>query len=147
VTLPSPQPGLVIRYGYLWAEDAARGREEGSKARPAAVVLVVGQAGGAPPRVYVLPITHSRPAKGVESIEIPSDVARRAKLDAGRSWVVLSEFNEFVWPGFDLAQVPERTPQTVAYGYLTPGFFAKVRDRWLALDATAKSQAVARDED
>jgi hypothetical protein len=147
VTLPSPQPGLVIRYSYLWAEDAARGRDEGSKARPAAVVLVVGQPSAAAPRVYVLPITHSRPAKGVEAIEIPPDVARKVKLDAGRSWVILSEFNEFVWPGFDLAQVPGRTPQTVAYGYLTPGFFAKVRDRWLALDAAAKSESIPRDED
>jgi hypothetical protein len=110
------------------------------------VVLVVGRTGAGSPRVYVLPITHSRPAKGVESIEIPLDVARKAKLDAGPSWIILSEFNEFLWPGFDLAPIPGRAPATVAYGYLTPGFFAKVRDRWLELDATAKSHSVARDE-
>ncbi len=34
----------------------------------------------------------------------------------------------------------------VACGYLTPGFFAKLRDHWLELDATAKSPGVARDE-
>ena len=146
MTLPPPQPGLVIRYSYLWAQDAAQGREEGAKERPAAVVLVVGQPTAASPRVYVLPITHSRPAKGVEFIEIPPDVTRKARLDGGRSWVILSEFNEFVWPGFDLARVPGRAPPTVAYGYLTPGFFAKVRDRWLGLDATAKSRGVTRDE-
>jgi hypothetical protein len=146
VTLPSPQPGLVIRYGYLWAQDAAQGREEGTKERPAAVVLVVDQAAAAAPRVYVLPITHTRPAKGVEAVEVPPDVSRKAGLDAGRSWVVLSEFNEFVWPGFDLALVPGRTPPTVTYGFLTRGFFAKLRDQWLELDATAKSRGVARDE-
>jgi len=146
VTLPAPQPGLVIRYGYLWAEDAARGREEGGKERPATVVLVLAQPVDAAPRVYVLPITHARPAKGVEALEIPPAVARKAGLDAARSWVVLSEFNEFVWPGFDLAFVPGREPRTVAYGYLTQGFFAKVRDRWLKLDAEAKSRGVARDE-
>jgi hypothetical protein len=58
----------------------------------------------------------------------------------------LSEFNEFVWPGFDLAFVPGRMPPTIAYGYLTPGFFAKVRDRWLELDAEVKSRVVLREE-
>jgi hypothetical protein len=146
VTLPSPQPGLVIRYSYLWADDAARGREEGAKERPAAVVLVIGGVVANSPRVHVLPITHTCPAKGTEAVEIPPAVARKAGLDAARSWVVLSEFNEFVWPGFDLALVPRRMPPTVAYGYLTPGFFVKVRDRWLELDAAAKSRGVPREE-
>jgi hypothetical protein len=146
VTLPAPQPGLVIRYSYLWADEAAQGQEEGTKERPAAVVLVVDEPKSAAPRVYVLPITHSAPAKGVEALEIPSTVARKAGLDAARSWVVLSEFNEFVWPGFDLALIPGRDPPTVAYGYLTPGFFSRLRDRWLDLDAAAKSRAVPRDD-
>ena len=145
MTLPTPQPGLVIRFSYLWAEDAARGREEGSKERPAAVVLVVNEPATAAPHVYVLPITHSRPAKGVEALEIPAAIARKAGLDAAHSWVVLSEFNEFIWPGFDLALISGRNPPTVAYGYLTPGFFSKLRDRWLALDAAAKSRGVQRD--
>ena len=146
MTLPLPQPGLVIRYSYLWAHDAARGREDGSKQRPAAVVLVIDSPAAAPPRVYVLPITHTQPGKGAAAIEVPPAVARKAGLDAARSWVILSEFNEFVWPGFDLALIPERTPPTVAYGYLTPGFFSKLRDRWLALDTAAKSRRVSRDE-
>ena len=70
---------------------------------------------------------------------------RSAGLDAARSWVVLSELNQFVWPGFDLADVPGRKPRTVAYGFLAPGFFPRVRERWLALDAAAKSRAVPRD--
>jgi hypothetical protein len=144
VTLPSPQPGFVIRYSYLWAEDAAQGREEGSKERPAAVVLVVDEPAAAAPAVYVLPITHTRPAMGVEALEISLAVARKAGLDAARSWVILSEFNEFVWRGFDLALVPGRNPPTVAYGYLTPGFFSKLRDRWLELDAAAKSRGISR---
>ena len=145
MTLPAPQPGLVIRYSYLWAEEAVEGRDEGSKERPTAVVLVVDEPATAAPRAYVLPITHSRPAKGVEALEIPAAVARKAGIDAARSWVILSEFNEFVWPGFDLALIPGRNPATIAYGYLTPGFFSKLRDRWLDLDATAKSRSVPRD--
>jgi hypothetical protein len=98
VTLPKPQPGLVIRYSYLWADDAARGQQEGGKDRPAAVVLVVDQPGAAAPRVFVLPITHTTPAKGVDALEIPPTVARSAGLDAARSWVILSEYNEFSGP-------------------------------------------------
>lgn len=146
MTLPAPHPGLVIRYSYLWADDAARGREEGSKERPAAVVLVVDEPKAAAPRVYVLPITHSAPMKDVEALEVPAAVARKAGLDAARSWVIISEFNEFIWPGFDLSLIPGSKPPTVAYGYLTPGFFSKVRDRWLDLDAAAKSRAVLRDD-
>jgi prevent-host-death family protein len=37
-------------------------------------------------------------------IELPGRVKRRLKLDDARSWVVLSEWNEFVWPGPDLRQ-------------------------------------------
>jgi hypothetical protein len=130
----------------LWAREAARGLEEGGKHRPAAVVLVVRQSGTAAARVSVLAITHSEPTQHVEALEIPASVARKAGLDAGRAWVVLSEFNEFVWPGFDLAPIPGRTPRTVAYGFLTPGFFSKLRDRWLRLDAANKSRGVDRDE-
>lgn len=145
MALPAALPGLVIRYSYLWADAAARGRDEGDKERPAAVVLVVSEAKNAPPRVYVLPITHSAPPKGADALEIPPAVARKAGLDTARSWVILSEFNEFAWPGFDLAHVPGRKPATVAYGFLTAGFFATVRDRWLELDTAAKSRGVPRD--
>jgi hypothetical protein len=145
VSFPKPLPGLVIRYSYLWADDAAQGRDEGDKNRPAAIVMVVDADVGTAPRVYVLPITHSAPLKGVEAMEIPAVVCRSAGLDAARSWVVVSEFNEFVWPGFDLALVPGRTPRTFAYGFLTPGFFASLRDRWLALDDLAKTRGVGRD--
>jgi hypothetical protein len=145
VSLPKPLPGLVIRYSYLWANDAALGREEGDKERPASVVMVTDIAGSAAVRVYVLPITHAMPAAGIEAIEIPAVVCKSAGLDSARSWVLLSEFNVFVWPGYDLAVIPNRTPATIAYGFLSAGFFAKVRERWLALDAVNASRLVSRD--
>jgi len=40
VPFPEPVPGLLIRYGYLWMEEHRRGREEGVKDRPCAVILV-----------------------------------------------------------------------------------------------------------
>ena len=143
MSLPTPLPGLVIRYSYLWADDAAAGREDGDKDRPAAIVMSVAHPGVT--RVYVLAITHSAPTAGTEAMEIPHAVSRAAGLDAARSWVVLSEFNEFGWPGFDLAHIPGRSPRTIAYGFLTPGFFASVRDRWLALDAANKTMSAPRD--
>ena len=42
MAFPPPVPGLVIRYSYLWADEHTRGREEGVKDRPCAIVLVVG---------------------------------------------------------------------------------------------------------
>jgi hypothetical protein len=122
----------------------ARGLEEGDKDRPAVIILVVEGTGTGMPRVLALPITHSAPTVGGAAMEIPPTVARSAGLDAARSWVVLSEFNEFVWPGFDLRIIPGRTPATMAYGFLTPGFFGSLRDRWLALDTAGKSHTVSR---
>jgi hypothetical protein len=145
LSLPAPLPGLVVRYRYLWADDASSGIEEGNKERPAAVLMAIHLPGTNAARVFVLPITHSAPARGTEAMEIPAPVCRSAGLDAGRSRVILSEFNAFVWPGFDPALVPGRTPRTVAYGFLTPGFFARLRDRWLAVDAAARSRRVPRD--
>jgi hypothetical protein len=145
VSLPAPKLGMVLRYSYLWAASAAEGLDEGDKDRPAVVVLIIDDAESGH-SVFVLPVTHSMPTAGTEAIEIPSEVARKAGLDASRSWVILSEFNEFVWPGFDLRMIPGRSPQTVAYGFLTPGFFAKLRTRWLALDDAGKSKSVPRNE-
>jgi hypothetical protein len=38
VSLPTPRPGLVISYAYLWAREHDRGTEEGQKDRPCAIV-------------------------------------------------------------------------------------------------------------
>lgn len=46
MTLPVPEPGLVIRYAYLWDREAREGRDEGSKDRPCAIVLVVADEAG-----------------------------------------------------------------------------------------------------
>ena len=96
-------------------------------------------------RLYVLATTPAQPTPSTDAIEIPAAVCRAAGLDAKRTWIVLSEFNEFVWPAFDLALIPGRVPRSMAYGFVTPGFFASVRDHWLTLDATSKTKQVTRD--
>lgn len=39
MAFPTPHPGLVISYAYLWAEESDQGREEGVKDRPCAIVV------------------------------------------------------------------------------------------------------------
>ena len=128
---PKPVPGLVVRYAYLWDREAQQGREEGVKDRPCAVVLVLLDADDQP-MVRVLPITHSAPAVVADALEIPPVTKARLGLDSERSWVVLTEANDFSWPGPDLRPLPGRGPESVAFGVLPPGFFRMLRERLAA---------------
>jgi hypothetical protein len=135
----------VIRYSYLWLSEHREGREEGVKDRPCAVVLALVEADG-DTRVTVLPITHSPPTDLSSAIELPPETKRRLGLDADRSWIVVNEGNEFVWPGPDLRPRPGADLSTVAYGFLPPRLFATVRGRFLALSRERKAQRVTRTE-
>jgi hypothetical protein len=145
VTFPEPYVGLVIRYSYLWKREHEEGREEGMKDRPCAVVLVVTDEDGEQ-EVLVLPITHTPPADANDAVEVPQATKQRLGLDADRSWIVLTEANEFVWPGPDLRPIPGRDASTIAYGPLPPRLFAQVRDRFLERDSREKSARVKRTE-
>ncbi len=145
MTLPRPEPGLVIRYSYLWLSEHRKGREEGIKDRPCAVVLALVDAEG-DTRVTVLPITHSLPDDPSNAIELPPDTKKRLGLDADRSWIVVNEGNEFLWPGPDLRPLPGADLSTIAYGFLPPRLFGLVRDRFLALSRQRRSERVRRTE-
>lgn len=127
---PSPRPGLVIRYSYLWAREHARGQEEGVKDRPCAIILVTALEDG-DEVVTVLPITHSPPHDPALAIEIPQSTKVRLGLDAERSWVVLSEINRFVWPGPDLRPRVTGELDSVVYGELPYSLFETIRSRFL----------------
>jgi hypothetical protein len=128
VNLPAPKPGLVIRYAYLWESEARQGREEGTKDRPCAVVLVVLRDGDHP-IVRVVPVTHTHPSNAADALEIPTATKQRLGLDGERSWVVLTEANDFIWPGPDLRPAPGRDLSTVGYGFLPPRFMRVLRER------------------
>jgi hypothetical protein len=145
VSFPEPHPGLVIRYVYLWKREHDDGREEGNKDRPCAIVLSILD-DDAEQEVMVLPITHSPPEHAADAIEIPAATKRRLGLDAERSWIVITEANEFVWPGPDLRPLPGRDVSTIVYGSLPPKFFVHVRDRFLERIEQDKSQSVRRTE-
>lgn len=142
---PSPKPGLVIRYSYLWHRQAMAGQEEGVKDRPCAVVVAFEDEDGRT-RVYALPITHSPPALGEDAIEIPAVVKTRLRLDGERSWISVCEANMFHWPGPDLRLLPGKGPESAVYGFLPPKFFNVVRDRFLAADGAKKATLVTRTE-
>ena len=103
--IPDPQPGLVISYAYLWKRDAAQGQDEGTKYRPAVVVLAMESDSVRGKTVLVAPITHREPGDAAAGVEIPPLTKRRLGLDAERSWIILSEVNRFEWPGPDLLPV------------------------------------------
>jgi hypothetical protein len=147
VSLPKPQPGLVIRYSYLWQAEHREGREEGVKDRPCAIVLTVESHGpDKRPRVVVLPITHTPPADSTFAVEIPLVTKNRLGLDDARSWVILSESNEFLWPGPDLRRSKGKDDNSVAYGFLPPTFYAEVKRRFVVLAEASKSVTVKRTE-
>jgi hypothetical protein len=143
VSLPAPKPGLVIRYAYLWESEAREGREEGTKDRPRAIVLVVLREGDHP-IVRVIPVTHSPPGNAADALEIPLATKQRLGLDSERSWVVLSEANDFIWPGPDLRPVPGRDPSSVVYGFLPPGFMRVLRERLERRREERRTRVVSR---
>jgi hypothetical protein len=145
VPLPTPAPGLVIRYSYLWHSEFASGRDEGLKDRPCAIVATVRTDVDGATRVLVLPVTHAAPAKGTAAIEIPAVVKRGLGLDADRSWIVLAEWNEFVWPGPDLRPAG-RGDGRFDYGLLSSGFFTRVRDEFVATVEAGRANRVRRTE-
>lgn len=146
MALPAPEPGLVIRYSYLWQKEFMAGQEEGVKDRPCAIVAAIQTDDVCRQRVLVLPVTHSQPDNVEISIEIPPGVKKHLGLDEERSWIMLSESNEFLWPGPDLRRVRNGDDSTVAYGFLPPGLFATVCNRFIALEKKRRVTRVQRTE-
>lgn len=96
--------------------------------------------------ILVVPITHTPPHDPQDAVEIPLETKKRLGLDSDRSWIVIAESNEFVWPGPDLRPLPGRDESTIVYGILPPRFFAFVRDKFLDRDRREKSARVKRTE-
>ena len=122
--------GWIFRYSYLWDWQHREGREEGDKDRPCLVLAIVMVTEAGAPVVRVLPITHAPPADPGDAIEIPAALKNQLRLDHERSWIVLTESNRFVWPGPDLRSVDSDAGY---YGALTPGLFAEVKRRFVAI--------------
>ncbi len=144
MALPSPEPGLVISYSYLWNNEHETGREDGTKDRPCVIVITVRDEGGRQ-LVTVAPVTHSAPSVPGQAVEIPLATKQRLGLDEARSWVVVSEVNDFIWPGPDLRPLPQDASR-FDYGLLPPGLFRQIRDRMTAWAAARQLKSVPRSE-
>jgi hypothetical protein len=144
--LPKPEPGLVIRYSYLWLNEFLAGREEGVKDRPCAIIVAIQEEPDKEQRILVLPVTHRKPSRPEWAIEIPPAIKRHLGLDGEQSWIILNESNEFTWPGPDLRIVPGGDENSVAYGFLPPNFFAKIQAAFMALVQKNSAQHVKRTE-
>lgn len=140
MSLPTPEPGLVIPYAYLWRHEHNRGQEEGRKTRPSVIVLAVQKAADGPPRVTVAPITHRPPQDGQNAIELPPRVKQHLGLDDERSWVIVDEVNQFNWPGYDVRPVPGQ-PDKFAYGFIPPNLHRLIVER--IRDGASKRQVAA----
>ena len=141
--IPHPEPGLVISYAYLWHHEHQAGREEGLKERPSVIVLVVEREAVGGTLVTVLPITHSAPVDPASAVEIPLPVKRHLGLDDDRSWIVVAEGNEFVWPGYDLRKLPHR--DRYDYGFLPPRLFNQVLDAFVSWYRASRRQVTPRE--
>lgn len=129
MAIPTPEPGLVLNYAYLWHDEFRAGRDEGRKNRPTVIVLCSTQAEDQATLVTVLPITHAAPKHANEAVEIPQAIKKHLGLDDDRSWIIIAEGNEFIWPGFDLRKVPNKDEYD--YGFLPPRLFEKIRDAFV----------------
>ena len=140
--IPTPEPGLVISYAYLWDHEAKAGRENGAKDRPCVIALSVVRRPDGETVVTVLPVTHVPPTDPAEAIEIPQSVKRHLGLDDNRSWIVVSQGDQFVWPGYDLRRI-RRTGQ-YDYGYLPPRLFNEVLEALRAWHRSHRVKLTAR---
>jgi hypothetical protein len=144
LTFPDPQPGLVIRYAYLWWDQSRIGREEGEKDRPCAVILAIAGRSGAK-HVLLAPITHRRPEDSACAVEIPPATKKRLGLDDAPSWVITNELNRFTWPGPDLRPLRRDTPGGIDFGLLPTTLFEKIKEQIKANAKTILSKTVNRD--
>lgn len=143
MAFPQPEPGLVIRYSYLWREQAERGQEEGEKDRPCAVLLATRTEDGEIV-VIALPITHTPPQHSELAVEIPLLTKQRLGLDDDRSWIIISEANRFVWPGPDLRPRTPGDSSSVSYGLLPAKLYEEVRAKFVRALELRRSKTVKR---
>lgn len=140
---------MVLSYSFLWGKERDRGETSGRKDRPSTIVIIRPNLGPGQ-LVYVVPMTHSEPAAGDRTrIRIPQQIKQRLGLDDESSWVDITEYNAFVWPGVDLRPTIQTrraraTEQTCLYGYLPRRFFAQLRQALHEYRRTRKPRVTLR---
>ena len=135
---PEPQPGLVIRYAYLWRDEARQGREEGTKDRPCVMILSVRDRGGAS-IVTVAPVTHSPPPASGRAVEIPPPPSSASASTTCPPGSLPTISTSSSGPAPDIRPVPGRPRGSFAYGFIPAGLYQAVR---LAIIGHVRAHAV-----
>jgi hypothetical protein len=79
------------------------------------------------------------------SSRIPLKVKKHLRLDGERSWIILDDFNDFIWPGYDLRLVPGKLGR-YDYGLMQPDLFDQVIAKILDLQRQGKVFSTPRAE-
>ena len=87
-------------------------------------------------------MTHRPPPDLDWAVEIPASVKRHLGLDEARSWIVVAEGNEFLWPGYDLRKMPGA--ERYEHGFLPPRFFTQVVTAFGAFHRSNKAKLTPR---
>lgn len=128
---PTPVPGLVINYSYLWRDEKHQGLEEGKKIRPCLIATVYNDKQNRQ-RVGVMPITHATPNSPDHAVEVPLRVTQHLGLDDDKQWIVTLEYNDFLWPGGDMYPVGNGNNKGLFhYGEVPAQLFKMARDQLL----------------
>ena len=139
-----PEPGLVIRYDFLFHREQQQGRDSG-KDRPTAIVLALPQKSGSGHNVIVVPITHSPPSPTESAIPLSKAVARQMGLDDRPMWIKPRELNRFVWneEQIPFGMMPVKLGQW-SYGHLPPNLFSQLREVVVAEIKASRASITSR---
>jgi hypothetical protein len=94
--------------------------------------------------VTVAPMTHAPPAELQGGIEIPSTTKIRLGLDDRRTWVIVTEVNQFIWPGPDLRPISRHRSNRFDYGVLPPSLFERIKETVLETARHRRLRATPR---
>jgi hypothetical protein len=70
---------------------------------------------------WFCPSLTSSPSNPADAVEIPVQTKNRLGLDTDRSWIVITEANELIWPGPDQRPIPGEDASSISYGPLPLG--------------------------
>ena len=140
MALPTPVPGLVIGYEFLFREDHAAGRENANRPHPCAIIIVTED--GPHQRVRVVAISHAPPSPSAAAhhMQLTPAECRQIGQDHADHWVNLRDINGFDWPGYDLK--PIAPGKNYAFGRLPRATFARLV---AAMKACAGHKTIPRD--
>lgn len=131
-----------MRYGFVWSHQAAGGQPPvARKDRPCVIAALAGSKQKR--RVFVCPITHTKPAAETlsETIALSAATRRKLALDAAPQWIVAAEINAFDWPGYELRLLADGS---VLYGILPDPITEALRERVRTLRDDERLRAVPR---